>query len=342
MPSRLRRVSFPACAFSPRVRVRSGGTAQESPAASARGPRTRACPRGGAAPPGAAQQVDRSVRSPAPGQRTGCGAAGGVQPNAAGRGARMRAGNFSPGLEVRAAAPEGAPRGGRERGERGCPSPPLPHFRRPPLPRSRLPGPGRPAGAPAAQPHPGRRASLPRPRSRLAGAQRPRQRGRGALQVGAPRQGAQRQRAGRGRGPAARTGRPGALGRLSTPPRRGRAPALFREFSSSCGLQGGGAETGTALCVSRAPRAPQTWSPFSWHLSSRKQLLFFPWLRLRCPLGVALRVSGEGWGGGEGEGGAPAPPVRGYPHPPSLPPLSPPAPLHPAAGADGPRGPGYF
>lgn len=57
----------------------------------------------------------------------------------------MRVGNFSPDLEVRAFAPEGAPRDRRARGESVCP-PPLPHFRLPPLPRSRLPGPVRPGG----------------------------------------------------------------------------------------------------------------------------------------------------------------------------------------------------
>lgn len=92
----------------------------------------------------------------------------------------MRPGNFSPSLEVRADAPEGAPPDRRARGKRVCPPPPppLPHFRLPPLPRSRLPGPVRPGGDPAAQPHPGRRGSLPRPRRCLARADRLSQPGR--------------------------------------------------------------------------------------------------------------------------------------------------------------------
>lgn len=104
-------------------------------------------------------------------QRTGSGGRSVEEAGWALRG-RMQARKFSAALEVRAVAPEGAPRGRRARGERVCPPPPLPHFRLPPLPRSQLQGPVRPGGDPAAQPHPGRRGSLPRPRRRLAGADR--------------------------------------------------------------------------------------------------------------------------------------------------------------------------
>ncbi|XP_064331712.1 protein SYS1 homolog isoform X2 [Camelus dromedarius] len=95
----------------------------------------------------------------------------------------MRAGNFLPALEVRAIAPAGTPGRRRATGEeRVCPLPPLPHFRLPPLPRPRLPGPVRPEGDPAAQPHPSQRGPLPRPRRRLAGADRLSQPGRRARQ----------------------------------------------------------------------------------------------------------------------------------------------------------------
>lgn len=56
----------------------------------------------------------------------------------------MRAGNFLLAPQVRAVALEGAARGRRARAGRLCPPPPLPHFRRPPLPRSPLPGPSVP------------------------------------------------------------------------------------------------------------------------------------------------------------------------------------------------------
>ncbi|KAG3263563.1 dysbindin domain containing 2, transcript variant X5 [Ictidomys tridecemlineatus] len=53
----------------------------------------------------------------------------------------MRAGNFLPALQVRVVALHGAASGCRASAERVCPPRPLPHFRLPPLPRSRLPGP---------------------------------------------------------------------------------------------------------------------------------------------------------------------------------------------------------
>lgn len=56
----------------------------------------------------------------------------------------MRAGNFLPALQVRVVALHGAASGRRASAERVCPPPPLPHFRLPPLPRSRLPGPSVP------------------------------------------------------------------------------------------------------------------------------------------------------------------------------------------------------
>lgn len=130
-------------------------------------------------------------------------------------GGGTRAGNFLPALELRAPAPAGVPGGRPAPGkERVCPPPPFPHFRPPQLPRSRLPGPVRPGGDPAAQPHPGRRGPLPRPRSRRrrAGADSLSQRGRRARQVGAPRGGLRcRERpGGRVGGEASASAAPGA------------------------------------------------------------------------------------------------------------------------------------
>ncbi|KAM5179250.1 LOW QUALITY PROTEIN: dysbindin domain-containing protein 2 [Callospermophilus lateralis] len=75
----------------------------------------------------------------------------------------MRAGNFLPALQVRVVALHGAASGRRASAERVCPPLPLPHFRLPPLPRSRLPAVG-PRGDPEAQPHrPARLAPTPPP-----------------------------------------------------------------------------------------------------------------------------------------------------------------------------------
>lgn len=152
----------------------ASGLSQSPRAASVRGRGVRACPRGGSAQASGARLVEPSVRSRARGaRRAGSGGRSVEEAGWALRG-RMQARKFVAALEVRAVAvaPEGAPRGRRAGGERVCPPPPLPHFRLPPLPRSRLRGPVRPGGNRAAQPHPGRRGSLPRPRRRLAGADR--------------------------------------------------------------------------------------------------------------------------------------------------------------------------
>lgn len=77
---------------------------------------------------------------------------------------------FGPPWKYERSRPKGLPHRRPARGERVCPPPPLPHFRLPPLPRSRLPGPVRPGGDPAAQPHPGGPlAPTPPPLSRRSG-----------------------------------------------------------------------------------------------------------------------------------------------------------------------------
>ncbi|XP_030770305.1 uncharacterized protein LOC115892729 [Rhinopithecus roxellana] len=111
-------------------------------------------------------------------QRTGVGGEGGAEKPGWAEGGRMRVGNFLTALEVPVVALAGAASGRGASCERVRPLPPLPHFRLPPLPRSRLPGPVGPPGALEAQPHPGRRGSLPRPRRSLAGADGLSQRGR--------------------------------------------------------------------------------------------------------------------------------------------------------------------
>lgn len=173
------------------------------------------------------------------------------------RGGRMRTGNFLPALEVRAITSEGDPSCRRARDESVCLPPPLPHFRLPPLPRSRLPGPVRPRGDPA-QPHPGRRGSLSRPRRRLAGADRLSQRGRRARQVGARRRRAQVPPEGlEAGGTGTRVERP--VGGPPLPPLPTPADAARPFLGNSFALadsSAGGAETERALSISLAPGSP--------------------------------------------------------------------------------------
>lgn len=160
----------------------------------------------------------------------------------------MRAGNFLPSGKCERLRPPGLPATAGRPARSAC-------ARRRPSPTSasrlflvpRSQGRFCPGGDPAAQPHPGRRGPLPRPRRRRAGEDSLSQRGRRARQVGAPR-GGRRCR-----------GRPGAWstsGKAAPPP-----PSLPSPAVAACPLLGNSFSLADSGAGGAAPRGS---SRFHW------------------------------------------------------------------------------